>query len=189
MSRKVVFLLEEPSMKVFLDQFVPRVFPSLQFLCIPHEGKSDLERSVPRKLRSWTDKRVIFVVLRDNDGANCKLLKKSLVDLCIQAGRPDSLVRIVCQELESWYLGEVKSLADNYRITRKVGQQKNPYRDPDSIGSPSNLVKILAPDFQKIEGARIFGQVLSHHRNASMSLKSFVNGLSRITGEVPQACY
>ena len=51
MSR-VVFLLEEYSMKVLLDGLLPRLFPGLLFLCVPHEGKQDLEKSVPKKLRA-----------------------------------------------------------------------------------------------------------------------------------------
>ncbi len=42
MSR-LVFLLEEYSMKVLLDGLIPRLFPELPFLCISHEGKQELE--------------------------------------------------------------------------------------------------------------------------------------------------
>jgi hypothetical protein len=52
MSR-VVFLLEEYSAKILLEGLLPRFFPDLSFLCIPHEGKQDLEKSFPRKLRAW----------------------------------------------------------------------------------------------------------------------------------------
>ena len=51
MSR-IIFLLEEYSMKVLLDGLLPRLVPGLQFLCVPHEGKSDLEKSVPKMLRA-----------------------------------------------------------------------------------------------------------------------------------------
>ena len=50
--RRIIFLLEEYSMKVLLDGLLPRLVPGLQFLCVPHEGKQDLEKSVPRKLRA-----------------------------------------------------------------------------------------------------------------------------------------
>lgn len=30
-------------MKVLLDDLLPRFFPELQFLCVSHEGKQDLE--------------------------------------------------------------------------------------------------------------------------------------------------
>ena len=35
MSR-IVFLLEERSMQVLLDGLLPRLFPDLPFLCVPH---------------------------------------------------------------------------------------------------------------------------------------------------------
>ncbi|GMU62432.1 MAG: hypothetical protein AMXMBFR34_41950 [Myxococcaceae bacterium] len=58
---RVVFLLEEKSMKVLLDGLLPRIVPSLDFLCVPHEGKQDLEKSIPRKLRAWREPGVRFV--------------------------------------------------------------------------------------------------------------------------------
>ncbi len=99
MSR-VVFLLEEPSMKVFLKALLPRAFPGLEFLCVPHEGKQDLEKSIPRKLRAWNEAGVRFVVIRDNDRDECKKVKSRLRNVCEQAGRPETVIRIACQELE-----------------------------------------------------------------------------------------
>jgi len=81
MSR-VVFLLEERSMQVLLDGLLPRLFPGLPFLCVPHEGKRDLELSIPRKLRAWQEPGVRFVVIRDNDGGDCLQLKGELQSLC-----------------------------------------------------------------------------------------------------------
>src|SRR5208337_5287691 len=80
--RRIIFLLEEYSMKVLLDGLLPRLVPGLQFLCVPHEGKQDLEKSVPRKLRAWREPGVRFVVLRDKDGGDCRELKRKLVSLC-----------------------------------------------------------------------------------------------------------
>lgn len=68
MSR-IVFLLEEYSLKVLLDGLLPRLFPGLPFLCVPHEGKQDLQKSIPRKLRAWREPGVHYCVIRDNDGA------------------------------------------------------------------------------------------------------------------------
>ena len=59
-------------MRVLLDSLLPRLFPGLSFLCVPHEGKTDPERSIPRKLRRWREPGVLrFAVVRDNDGGNC----------------------------------------------------------------------------------------------------------------------
>ena len=111
MSR-IVFLLEEYSMKVLLEGLLPRLFPGLPFLCVPHEGKQDLEKSIPRKLRAWREPGVRFCVIRDNDGADCRKLKQSLVALCNEGGHGDALVRIACQELEAWYFGAPDALAE-----------------------------------------------------------------------------
>ena len=44
--RKVIFLLEELSMKAFLEGYLTRLMPDLDFLFIQHEGKQDLEKSI-----------------------------------------------------------------------------------------------------------------------------------------------
>lgn len=98
-------------MKTLLEGLLPRFFPGLQFTCIAHEGKQDLERSLPRKFQSWQEPGVRFVIMRDNDNAACRDLKARLSHLCVQGGRSDSLVRIVCPELEAWYLGEPDAIA------------------------------------------------------------------------------
>ena len=60
---KLVFLLEERSMQAALEGILPRLIPGVEFLCIPHEGKQDLEKSIPRKLRGWKDyKGTVFFV-------------------------------------------------------------------------------------------------------------------------------
>jgi len=45
--RRVVFLVEERSMKTLLDGLLPRLIPGRSFICIPHEGKQDLEKAFP----------------------------------------------------------------------------------------------------------------------------------------------
>ena len=64
---KLIFLLEEPSMKYLLDELLPRIFPpDVTFQTIPHHGKRDLERSIPRELRAWEEAGDIrFVILHD----------------------------------------------------------------------------------------------------------------------------
>ncbi len=48
---ELVFLLEEPSMKEFLDVFLPRILPKdIVFKTIPHGGKSDFISAQARYL-------------------------------------------------------------------------------------------------------------------------------------------
>ena len=70
--RELVFLLEETSMKQLLDVFLPKILPvDIAFRTIPHNGKSDLEKSIPIKLRAWKGD-VSFVVLHDKDSNDCR---------------------------------------------------------------------------------------------------------------------
>ena len=178
---QVVFLLEERSMEAFPEKFIPRFFPDLPFLCIAHNGKNDLEKRFPRKLRSWGDPSTRFVILRDNDNADCKALKAKLQALCRDGGREDALVRIVCQELEAWYLGDLDALADafGHDHLRRL-KRKTRYRNPDLIRKPSAEVKRLCPSFQKMEGARKMAIRLSIEANQSPSFKVFLNGLTQL---------
>lgn len=182
MSR-VVFLLEEYSMKVLLDGLLPRLFPGLPFLCVPHEGKQDLERSIPRKLRAWREPGVRFCVIRDNDGADCRALKGSLVELCEQGGREDTLVRIVCQELEAWYFGAPTALAEVFGCDelRWLSAQAR-FRDPDTIDQPAAALAALVPEFQKVSGARSLARVLPRE-NGSRSFQVLMAGLERLAHE------
>lgn len=184
MSR-IVFLLEERSMKALLDGLLPRAFPDMQFQCVPHEGKQDLEKSIPRKLRAWREPGVHFVVLRDNDSGDCIALKEHLVDLCREGRREDTLVRIVCQELEAWYFGEPAAIAKVYgnEKVQNIGR-KTAFNNPDAIMKPSQKMRDLVPAFQKISGARQMAQVMSLEGNTSRSFQVFIEGLHRLLSSI-----
>lgn len=180
MSR-VVFLVEEYSMKVLLEGLLPRVVPDLAFLCVPHEGKQDLEKSIPRKLRAWREPGVKFVVVRDNDGADCVDLKARLLESCRAAERKDTLVRLACQELEAWYLGDPVALARAFNdpSLESLGSKAR-YRDPDRVAQPSNALAALVPSFQKVSGARTVAPHLDVERSGSHSFRVFVTGVRRL---------
>ena len=182
---KMVFLLEERSMKFLLEGLLPRIFPDMMFLCIAHEGKSDLAKSIPRKLRAWREPGVRFVVLQDKDQSDCVTLKQKLVTLCADAGRPDTLVRIVCHELEAWYLGEPDALAEAFgdERLRSIGRRAR-FRDPDSVQQPSRALKDLVPEFQRVNGARRISDFLSRERNTSTSFRTLLSGLDRLRSKV-----
>ena len=179
MSR-LVFLLEERSMKTLLEGLLPRLVPGLSFICVPHEGKQDLQKSIPRKLRAWREPGVRFVIVRDNDGGDCCALKSSLSALCADAGRDDALVRIACQELEAWYFGEPQALTQAFDGSQLIGiDQKARYRDPDAIQQPSRELVKMIPEYQKVSGARRMAANLSRDGNRSRSFQVFMEGVER----------
>jgi len=179
---RTIFLLEEPSMKTFLDEFLPRFMPDLDFLCIRHEGKQDLEKSIPRKLRAFRGNQM--VIIRDNDNADCLAVKKKLFNLCKKENRPDVLIRIACQELEAWYLGAPDALSCVYGFPKLAGlHRKAKYRNPDRLGSPSAELSKLIPEFQKMGCARKMGKAMpvEKDKNHSRSFQVFLEGMERIT--------
>lgn len=177
---RLVFFLEERSMKTFLEEFLPRHFPRLEFLCVAHEGKQDLEKSLRRKLPAWKIPSDRFVVVRDNDGSDCLALKSRLSNICQEAG-VEALVRIACQELESWYLGDPRGLAAAFHDDKILQHaEKKKFRDPDRLGSPFREIQTLLPSFQKTSGARALGQAMSIDGNRSRSFQVFVKGLRQL---------
>lgn len=187
MSR-IVFLVEERSMKTLLEGLLLRLMPELPFICIPHEGKQDLERSIPRKLKAWQEPGVRFIIIRDNDGGNCKKIKENLLELCCNAGRPNTIVRLACQELEAWYFGDTAALAKAFEQQTLVGiKNKARYRIPDSIQKPSAELKRLIPGFQKISGARRMAKHLSRDGNRSNSFNITMNGIERAFASFPMS--
>lgn len=184
MTGRVVFLLEEPSMKAFLCELLPRMIPGWReqehFLLVPHEGKSDLDRSIPRKLNAWKEPGVRFVIVRDNDGADCAALKARLLGLCQGAPR-QVLVRLVCQELESWYLAQPNALADIYPSSAKaIKRLARRYADPDACAKPSRESARAIREFQKQDAARRLGQRLVPDDTCSASFRVFVSGVRQL---------
>ena len=168
-------------MKALLEGLLPRLLPGLPFLCIPHEGKRDLEKSIPRKLRAWREPGVRFIVVRDNDGGDCQSLKRKFQEICTESGRPDTLVRIAVQELEAWYFGDPLAIAMAFgKEDLKTLKSKAKYRNPDTIYQPSKELAKLVPEFQKITGARQMAAHLSRTRNTSRSFQVTMDSIERI---------
>jgi hypothetical protein len=125
--------------------------------------------------------------VRDNDIADCLRLKQQLRQLCIAGGRPDTLIRIPCQELEAWYLGDFAALAQAYNQPRLVGlAKKAKYRNPDAVPKPAVELERLIPGFQKQAAARKLGALLAEERNCSRSFQVFLAGIRRLAGEMCQ---
>lgn len=178
---RIVFLVEEASMEEMLRGFLPVIFPHWierqHWLCLPHEGRSDLEASIPRKLRAWREPGVRFVVLRDQDSAACEVVKEHLVEMCAGAGRSDTLIRIPCREIESWYIGDLSAVDAAFGTENLCGLQgKRKFRDPDRLHRPSDELAKIAP-YQKRAGSRAIGPHLNPDQNCSRSFRAFVSGL------------
>ncbi len=181
---EIVFFLEEPSAREMLKGVLPKLLPqNMTLRFVVFEGKQDLEKRLPRKLRAWQQSDVIFVVMRDQDSGNCVSIKQNLAQKCADAGKPGTLVRIACHELESFYLGDLKAVSDAIGPANLFClQQKAKFRNPDVLANASQELKKLAPSYQKISGSRAIGPLLDIDNNMSLSFNALVNGVRRLIG-------
>ena len=180
---KLVFLLEESSMKVMLDIILPKILPdNVDFITIAHSGKSDLKKSIPIKLRGWNEPDVKFVIVHDQDSNDCKKLKEELQELCDGYSRR-VLIRIPCRELEAWYFGDLKAVSEAFSINLVKLQNKKKYRIPDNIQNAKKEIQKLLPAYGQRDGARKIAKHMDIDNNTSHSFKVFVDGIRLLCSE------
>ena len=185
MIMRIEFLVEEYSMKVFLEILLPRILPeeiriNEHYFLRAHEGKSDLKKSIPQKVRAFNNAGtpVGIVILQDQDSNDCVVLKNELVSLCeIPNNNVKCMVRIVCRELEAWYLGDMDAIQMAYpKFAAYKYKNKAKFRYPDNSNAYDEMRKIM-PFFQKVEGARKISPHINITKNRSPSFHQFVTGL------------
>ena len=86
----VEFLVEEPSMEVFLRGLLPRLLGPVHFEIRAFQCKEDLLKRLPDRLRgyAWFPEAYRIVVVVDRDSDDCRQLKQELERHARQAGLP-----------------------------------------------------------------------------------------------------
>ena len=181
----LVFFLEEPSAEALLEVLMPRMIVQKENIFVRYivfEGKQDLEKKLARKLRGWKLPNSKFIVLRDQDSADCKTVKFNLLKLCPEDKKSHTLVRIACHELESWYLGDLDAVEHGLGLSGIAKSQvKKRYRIPDSIQAPADeLERLTNRIYQKISGSRAIGEYLNLDNTRSNSFNVFITGIKKI---------
>lgn len=94
-------------------------------------------------------------------------------------------MRLVCQELESWYLGDLHALECAYPESNvNTERNRKRYSNPDKWEKPSKQIGHMVRAFQKFEGARKMAQYLVQRDNSSKSFQAFLQGIERIVQEM-----
>lgn len=172
----LVIFTEERSMKTVMHQLLPQLGVN-DFRVFAFDGAGDLEASLRSKLRKWTDSNARFLIIRDNDRGNCRARKQRLDEIVRSAGSTANYkIRIVCQELEAWFLGDPEALeAAGYL---KVGSRPSfCRRNPDDIVHPVHEMRRLAPDYNKGIGASKISPHLKISTNRSASFHNTVQAV------------
>jgi hypothetical protein len=174
----LVFLTEEPSMTPILRRMMTTLGPDcvegLDWQVITHQGKADLQKNMVHKMRSWNYNSPYFIILRDNDGGDCKKLKHELLKLAAESGKPFH-VRIVCQELEAWFLGDLPAIEAAFPRSNASGfENQSLYRSPDQATNANDLVQQLTGTSAKVGRAESIAPHLNIFTNRSPSFNLLV---------------
>jgi hypothetical protein len=188
---RVEILTEEPSMCDVLEIILPKLLPSKwvldqNYFIRPHQGKQDLQKSIPRKVKTFATfyDPTGIVILHDQDSHDCKQLKHDLIMLCQAANNPINpspiLIRIACRELEAWYLGDLNAIQAAYpRFQAQKFVNKAKFRNPDNLNNAAQELQKIMPEFQKRASAKAIAPYLDldPNNNKSESYRQFIVGI------------
>lgn len=195
-------LVEEPSAERALVELVPKIIPNVAFEIRTFQGKHDLLAKLPQRLAGYAHYAQYVglgvVVLVDRDDDDCVELKGRLertaklaglatLSTGSQADRPVVCNRIVIEELEAWFFGDITALRAAYPRGPAVGGQRR-YRDPDAIvgGTWEALERLLnehgyhRSGLAKIATAADIARYMNVDDNRSRSFQVFRDGLRRL---------
>lgn len=186
-DEQIEFLLEEPSMQYFLEDLLPFILPegyALGVNCFlrPHQGKSDLRKSIPRKMQVFSNfhRPAKVIVIHDQDSSDCVELKGQLKELCSIEDACPFLIRIACRELENWYLGDMDALEGLYPKFN-AGKYRNSakYRIIDHVFGATELERLIT-GFRKTYAAKnivLYMNTDDLSQNRSESFRQTVLGI------------
>ena len=178
-DRDILVFVEEPSAYEVVRAVARKLALQDRVLIFKHRGAGDLERSLGRKIVADPKSDSKYLILRDADGGDCRALKSRLLALIPSSRRARTLVRIVCQELEAWYLAQPDALLAAGALKRKL--PVNILRgDVDAVSDPKGVFLRHAYDKGQVEDARRIGERLEIGSTKSSSFKHFVSALSRL---------
>lgn len=198
-------LVEELSCERALRVLLPRIAPSATFKIHVFNGKPDLLRKLPQRLPGYAQMLKTFdlkvVVLLDRDDEDCRELKGRVEAQMARAGLPTLAIsendgsamacsRIVCEELEAWFFGDVPALRTVYpRIPGSLEQQRR-FRDPDAIrGGTAEALEHLLVEYghgttlAKVTNAEAIATHMDVANNRSASFRAFRDGIRRLTSD------
>lgn len=189
----VDFLVEEPSMEVFLRAILPRIIGDLDFSIHPFQCKDDLLDNLLSRLRgyaNWLPDGYRIVVLVDQDDDDCRALKAKLEQYAHSAGLTTRsrnqhcfkvINRIVVSELEAWYFGDWSAVVAAYPRVSEAVPRKAPFRNPDQIAGGTweaferelQRAGYFKSGLRKHEAAQAIAPHIDPARNVSHSFQVF----------------
>lgn len=183
----IEILVEEKSMEIALKELLPKILPEQYHIdrdvfIRPHQGKTHLKNSVPKKVKVFNNEQLkrAIIVLIDQDNNDCKKLKAEIRKFFENARMPYK-IRIVCRELENWYLSDKEALKVHYPdFERKIRSKSINY--DNVVGSDYFVSGIKS--FSKTKAAREIAPYMNIEKNKNQSFIHFRNGLTELIKEI-----
>jgi hypothetical protein len=198
----VLFFIEEPSTEAALANLIPKLLQEqITYQFIVFQGKHDLLNNLNSRLRgyaNWSPEDWRYVVLIDEDRDDCMQLKNQMEEAAKSAGLTTKtqskngnfkvLNRIVIEELEAWFLGDIDALRQVFpRLPASLASRQK-FRDPDAItgGTWETLERLLQTNgyyrsgYPKVLAAHLISLNMEPQRNRSHSFQIFYRGLQSL---------
>ena len=167
----IIFLTEEMSMEVTIKELLKRLVPMLNegkdFFIQSFNGKSGLEKNITKRMRAWNYGDPTFVIMKDADGGNCLFIKERLARFARASGK-NFKIRIVCQELESWFLGDSEAVQAAFPRAQ-ISNRTVKYRNPDRLTNASDELSRITGDYSKVGRATLIARHLHQNWTANHS--------------------
>ncbi|MBL7791608.1 MAG: DUF4276 family protein, partial [Saprospiraceae bacterium] len=166
---RIEIFVEEESIKTLLIEVIPRICNQTSWRLDENifirsfEGKSHLRKELPRKAKVYANyyESVYLIVFQDQDSNNCQDLKNQLVNIINESGLRQFKVRIVCRELECWYLGDMDAIEQIIPSFKSANyQNRAKFRLPEKLNGKDELRKLIKL-YSATEFAKNIGQHLS----------------------------
>jgi Domain of unknown function (DUF4276) len=100
-----------------------------------------------------------------------------------QAGKAETTIRIICHELESWFLGDLAAIEQAYELkpqSLSEKQNQNKFRNPDRLNSAKEELKKLVSEYYPGTHSSEIAPYLSLTENKSRSFQVFLDGIKKI---------
>lgn len=143
---------EEPSAKIVFEAILPKILPNdVQFRVYPHQGKKDLEKALKTTVPSISKMPgATILITRDQDNEECLDVKLSILNKLDGNCKCPYCIRIICKELEAWFLGDLAAIQSAYpRFKPEQYSNKAEFRDVDVIDYPSRVLMNIIPEYSK----------------------------------------
>jgi Domain of unknown function (DUF4276) len=192
----VEVLVEELSAERALTILLPRIIPDVPFRIRGFQGKDDLLKKLPQRLRGYAAwpgadaSRIVVLVDQEND--DCAMLRRKLDTIAADAGFRSSgtgrnvLNRLAIEELEAWFIGDMTALNGAYPRVPASSGAKKAFRNPDSVrGTWEALERLLKSHgyhkggLPKTIAASTIANHMNVEKNESRSFQMFRDGLRR----------